>query len=195
MLISDRYKTIFIHINKAGGTSIETVLRPGAIFRKHYMIAREIRKIAKKKWDRYFTFAIVRNPWDKMASLYRYRRGISLIPKLWSFDTFIHKLDTLNNSSPSKSSRNLLRTTNQLEHCIDDSGKVILDYIGRFENIKQEWQKISNIIGCKKPLPHVKATKRHQHYSLYYSDELKDIVANRFDRDIEYFNYKFKDKR
>ena len=195
MLVSDKYKTIFIHINKTGGTSIEQVLRPGALFKKHYMTAREIRDIVGDKWDKYFKFAIVRNPWDKMASLYRYRKGINLIPSSWSFDDFIHKIDTFNNKSLSKSRRNLLRTTNQLEHCIDNDGNVILDYIGRFEDFKGSWAKISKKIGFKDKLPHVKSTKKHQHYSEYYTDELRDIVGDRFANDIEYFGYKFKDKR
>ena len=77
----------------------------------------------------------------------------------------------------------------------DDDGNVILDYIGRFEDFKGSWKKISKKIGFKKPLPHVKATKKRQHYSKYYTDELRDIVADRFANDIEYFGYKFKDKR
>lgn len=195
MLISDKYKTIFLHINKAGGTSIETVLRTGALFRKHYMTAYEVRDFDKDKWEKYFKFAIVRNPWDKMTSLYRYRSSIGLIPLSWNFSKFIHNLDRLNNSSPSKSRRNLLRTSNQLEHCVDENGQVILNYIGRFENLRNEWKKISKIINCKKPLPHVKATKKHKHYSQYYTDELRDIIAGRFNKDIEYFDYKFEDRR
>ena len=195
MLVSDKYKTIFIHINKSGGTSIEQVFRPNAIFKKHYLTAREIRDIVGDKWDRYFKFAIVRNPWDKMSSLYRYRRDINLIPLSWSFSKFIKKIDTLNNKSPSKSARNLLRTTNQLEHCIDDNGNIILDYIGKFEEFKKSWEKISKKIGFKKKLPHVKSTVKHKHYSKYYTDDIRDIVADRFANDIAYFGYKFEDKR
>ncbi len=36
---------------------------------------------------------------------------------------------------------------------------------------------------------------QHKHDSQYYSDLTRDIVAERFSRDIEMFNYTFDDRR
>src|SRR5687768_13300689 len=60
----------FVHINKTGGTSIEKAL--GLPFQ--HRTAVEIRRlIGAKEWDRRFSFAFVRNPWDKVASHYHFR--------------------------------------------------------------------------------------------------------------------------
>lgn len=196
MLLSKKYRCIFIHINKSAGTSIEMVLRSSpAIFRKHYMTAMDIRDfVCEDKWNEYFKFAIVRNPWDKMVSLYKYRRKMKKIPRALEFNQFIHGVD--NYTTPRKSKRNIIQTSNQLEFCVDKNGVIILDYIGRFENIHKEWRHICNEIKCTKSLPHVKVTKsKHIHYSKYYDDESVDIISCRFDKDISYFGYKFKDRR
>ena len=58
---------IFIHINKTGGTSIERAL--GGKF-QHKTAREKIAELGEAVWQAKFTFAFVRNPWDKMVSQY-----------------------------------------------------------------------------------------------------------------------------
>lgn len=57
-------------MNKTAGSSIERAL--GLSFQQR--TARELRDlVGRKRWEECFTFAFVRNPWDKVAWHYHFR--------------------------------------------------------------------------------------------------------------------------
>ena len=120
MLISREYKFIFVHIYKNAGTSITTVLRPFAITPWQWTAHRLIKKVGfpspffdphpfpahvsaskikeslgAEKFNEYFSFAVVRNPWDWQVSLYKYalksetHHQHELTKNLGSFEEYI----------------------------------------------------------------------------------------------------------
>ena len=68
-MIVEKRKCIFIHIPKTGGTSIEYFFKKKGGQRKH-ALPRKIKKEFPSKWENYYKFAFVRNPWDRFVSLW-----------------------------------------------------------------------------------------------------------------------------
>ena len=68
--------------------------------------------------------------------------------------------------------------------------------IGKLTFIKNELQfktgllDFSQKVGIDEELPH-RNKSSHMHYTKYYDDETRQIVAEKYAKDIEYFNYEY----
>jgi chondroitin 4-sulfotransferase 11 len=197
MVISDRHRCIFVHVQKTGGASIEALLRQsdptisgGMHMQRRHHFARAIRPIAgAERWERYFKFAFVRNPWDRLVSWYHMCMQVAT-PNAFSayvranaptFDAFV---------TGAGSGMGERTTHNQLDYITDENGAPMLDFVGRYETLQQDFARIGDKLGLDCPLPHVNRSQ-HRDYREYYSDTTRRIVAERFARDIAYFGYEF----
>ena len=75
MIISAEKKYIFIHIPKNAGTSIEASLTGAEQWKdeEKHMTAWECKtKYGEQVWHEYFSFCVVRNPWDRLLSQYKF---------------------------------------------------------------------------------------------------------------------------
>ncbi len=203
-MINHEYKCIFVEVPKTGSTSIRSII--GSPEKPHLNI-KEIkekffheydlnttnvfthflkRKKVELKWKKYFKFGFVRNPWARVVSLYLRKEGIQMSKEM-SFPEFVHWIQNSSDTSihPSKHK-------NQLDWFLSDNQELEVDFIGKFENINKDWQFISNKLGITNILPHEnKNMIKKKHYTEYYTNELRDIIADKFRVDIEYFDYKF----
>ena len=70
---------------------------------------------------------------------------------------------------------------------------MLVDIILRLENINEELPRLFEKLQFRvKMLAKVNATQ-HDHYSKYYNEETKNLVAEHFVNDIQYFGYQFED--
>ena len=183
-MILHKHKLIFIHIIKCGGTSVKRFFRSEAMHRRasFYNV---------NKFNNYFKFAFVRNPWDKMVSQYFYIKSKGRYSK--TFEEFIDewKACPIDRNILGKGAPIYYQPV-QSPWLTNKSGDVIVDYVGRFESFQEDFNMVLEKIDYKgnRKLPHVNKTK-HLHYSTYYNEETRRIVEEKFSQDIELFGYKF----
>jgi len=147
-------------------------------------------------WDWYrscFSFVFVRNTWDRLVSLFEWRRTrkymgmqkYAAIQKCYaSFEAYIRAIES-----------------GELEKLQDHIGLSQLlwadcnfSFIGRFENLQQDWKTICDLTGVThSPLIRTvrKAPSRKADYRDYYTPKLRRMVARCFAEEIERFDFKF----
>jgi len=80
---------------------------------------------------------------------------------------------------------------NQLDYIANEDGDIIVDFVGKFENLEHDINAVLKALRLEsRPLPHVNKSQ-HGHYSEYYTEETKNLVAERYSRDIQFFRYQF----
>lgn len=190
-----KYKTIFVHIPKAAGLSFNTALfghhGGGHIPLRNYQFV-----FKEKEFNKYFKFTIVRNPWSRIYSAYNFLRkgGITEndrkfaqlnILKYETFECFV--LDWINEVNI----YNGIHFIPQYEFVCDHNGKLIVDYVGYFEDLSNEFSYIKNRLGIDSELLHMNGINDFNDYKLYYTTEMIKKVEKVYKKDIELFDFKF----
>jgi hypothetical protein len=199
---------IFVHIPKCGGTSIERALMPAATGRhsfadlsptqahRHCLPGSPGWQHAKLgdyeaqfKLNNFFKFAIVRNPWERAVSQIEFLQPRSA--RLFLGMTFKENLFIYCHSQCIVQAHDL--GASQLDYLLDRSGKMRVDYLGRFESLLADFHTICSRLGLSPApaLPHSNNAKRRIHYSAYYDEESVEWIRRRFAKDINYFGYRF----
>lgn len=187
-MINHQYKCIFIHVIKTGGISVCKALNMKD--KQFHIPASEAKSITKGKWNDYFTFSFIRNPWDKMVSQYFYNGQCYTK----DFNKYISRWYYGKKFVTSYS-------------CIhSDYFDLNLDFIGRFENFQKDFDFVCKKIGRPATiLPHENSVPitsgpngekvfpkpKEIHYSKLYNQDSIDMVAEKFSKDIKLFNYEF----
>ena len=204
-MISAKHQSIFVHIPKTGGQSIESVFlklngldwgtrAPLLLRRKEpqedgperlaHLTAREyvmLGYIDGESFDRFFKFAFVRNPWDRLASEYRYLK--EKIP----FAAFVERMLAEDYPDPSR------HIKAQVDFLTDEHGKIIVDFVGRFEALAVDFGEVARRLELGRvKLPHRNSSSLFRRsYRNYYDERLREQVRQFYAADIERFNYSF----
>lgn len=228
MIISHKYKFIFIKTKKTAGTSVELALsrlcgdqdiitpvgpadekirkdlgirgpqnyhvplssykpadwiiytfRNRKKFNAH-MAAKKIKSIVGENiWNDYYKFCFVRNPWDRVLSLYYFHNKV---PPRISISEYI------NSGAPFTPKKN-----NALLYMID--GSIAVDKICYYENLNEELDGISVRLGFpeKLSIPHSSNRTRSdkRHYREILSPEDSEKISGAYFDEINLFNYKY----
>lgn len=147
-------------------------------------------------WNGYFKFSIARNPWDRTLSrfFWNHRGDPALKPR----KRFYHYLGVpFDELGPAREAfARFLRVekwdTNDRFYIID--GALCVDYVIRYEQLAEGLREVCRRVGLPElNLPKLKSgfRKRDHHYSEYYDDETRAMVAERHQNDIRLFGYRF----
>ena len=207
MIIDKKRKIIFVRHQKTASTSIINCLELGknlpkkigknGNFQKEYkdfvksktgkqydgnhVPLYELKNIAPDVYENqheYFKFGFTRNPWSRVVSAIKY---LILIESKWVQDMSMSQFVKRKNFDTVWLGLGM----NTLDFCDG------CDSIGKVENLQEDLNIICDKLGIpQKELPHKNKTK-HKHYTEYYDDETREIVAKKYAKDIEYFGYEF----
>jgi hypothetical protein len=185
---NDQFKTIFIHIPKTGGTSIYKTLF-GKVHRDHISLL-YFKSYDLKKFNKYFKFCFVRNPYDRLVSSYFYikNKNDHYTPLLEDCTTFSDFVIALSDKNKREVFMNIPHFLPQTSFLIVDNNKLELDFIGRFENINHDFNVVSNKLNIDQELIHSNKSK-HNYYLDYYDSKLLKIVNEVYADDFRYLPY------
>lgn len=208
MLISDSHQFIFLRMRKVASTSMKTILLPLCVpkptgrlahlksraklewdyhkyvFRAHDDIRAAQKRMPAELFDRYFKFTFVRNPWDRLVSEYEFllrkteHGRHERVKKLGGFSDFIRM------QIPR-------RDAYQINMMCDRHGNVLMDFIGKLENLQSDWETVCERTGIPHQELQRKNASERSHYQDYYDSESRQLVARHWAREIDLFGYRF----
>lgn len=218
MLISHSHQFMFVHIAKTGGTSVRAALRKyrwsgrygpailaaslvsqmtrprhrlGVKFPRHAKAIAAREMLPAETYDRLFKFVFVRNPWDLQVSSWHHigREKPHVLGQVRTFEEFLRlKFD------PERPYDYMLDISRELQsdYIVDLHGRIIVDYIGRYEQLQADFDAICDRIGIARiRLPHERRAIDRDDYRRYYTDATAALVGEHYAPDIARLAYTF----
>jgi len=222
--INNKLKALFLHNVKCGGSYVRKILIDHYSFEGFfiesltdcdisnnnkmdnckYLILNQYKGI--KKYEDFFIFTFVRNPYDKIYSAYKYLKqkikdgnfkkihNVKENNNFFSdFNTFVRNYKNVNIVSEFHA------FITQYDHLSDLSGNIVINYIGKLENIDNDILNILSILKIE--------NINHDHELFFerklnklsddkiniafdYNEESFNFVNEHFHKDFELFGYK-----
>ena len=217
-IVSKRHKLLYYSVPKAACTTVKTFLyeldktdkQDDAQF-SHQIRLDSIAfdEVGEEEYKDYFSFAFVRNPWDRVVSCYfnkvkepaktricnqymlngEYREFLRSYGhcgfRYMGFDDFVYFISQVPDRSSDIHFRSQHTFINQ-KH---------LKFLGRMERFNEDFmhviKKVSPRYNHKELLKKKLMSSCHKHYSEYYNRETKALVEERYKEDIQRFSYEF----
>ena len=188
---------IFVHVPKAAGTSVNKALYGRTL--GHYS-AGEIQTKFPGLYERAFTFSLVRNPWDRVLSAYRFAcvgrtdsMGIHKsnqyrIPEFGTFERFVCEW------LPKQNVENLdFIFRPQWMFVCDRAGEVMVDHLGHLEAMDATAAVLTEKLGQKITIRNENSTgnPKKGYRGAYLRPEMVDVVQSIYGHDIGLFGYEF----
>jgi len=161
--------------------------------------ASQIKKFDKKSWNKYFKFTFVRNPYTHAISYWMFdEKNWSILDEKskkkkvkYTKRNFVNCLKNLKKKIKNKKKN--YYNMRPFSNIYTINGKIAVDFIGKFEDLKNDISKIQKILKLPKSkfiLPHSKKNTK-KNYLKYYNKESKKLVEEIWEKEFKLFKYTF----
>ncbi|MEJ2383288.1 MAG: sulfotransferase family 2 domain-containing protein [Xanthomonadales bacterium] len=227
-MICREYQCLFVHVPKTAGQSVEQFFMDrlgldwdrdraevmlgdnpdrerGTEKLAHLTAAEYVEDgfVSAEEYAALFKFSFVRNPYERIVSEYLYRNYFSHR----SFRDFV-----LRRLPPPGWGDDYRHVMPQYDMLHDANGRLLVDFVGRFENLQQDFGEVCARLGIENAaLPHRNRSNKRsrtlkrrvrnfvfrngedgkRRYTDFYDDETRAAVARLYRQDIEAFGYGF----
>lgn len=189
----NEHNAIFIHLPKSAGTSISRAL---GLPSSRHVLAADYRSANAVKFARFFKFAFVRNPYDRLLSSYAFlkRGGMNSDDALFA-ETHVRQYDSFEHFVIEGLARRpeiyaWVHFRPQSAFVCDAAGRNLMDFTGKFEHLNEDYERIAEQLGKPRQLPVINASQRGD-YREVYTPATIDVVRRYYAADLKTFGYGF----
>jgi chondroitin 4-sulfotransferase 11 len=199
-LVLDNKNCAFLVLSKNACTSIKITIgktygiKTDDALAIHGLFHQSSQHSTLKNAERYFKFAFVRNPYSRLVSCYidkavskaAYFDGyIFRLPRNMTFAEFVTKIVKIPDCLADRHFKSQYSVLYR-------RGKLLVDYIGKVENIEQDWMRVAEKFGFEPRVVRENTSTpkdKKRDYRLFYTQELADMVYQRYQNDFELLGY------
>ncbi len=158
-----------------------------------------------RRYEDYFRFCFVRNPWDRVVSCYVekikqdpeyttpfFRNGVfvgfldyGVFRAGMSFERFAEAVAGI----PDREADRHFRS--QATFVTDDAGQLLVNFVGKLEQSETDFPHVLRRLGRDtSAVPHLNQSS-HGDYRSFYTPRTLELIRRRYEKDIELFGYDF----
>jgi hypothetical protein len=190
----DQYNCIFVHVPKCAGVSVTNAFF-GNLAGGHVPLYMYLALFGSRRFSEMFKFTFVRNPWDRIASAYYFlkRGGMTKSDEIWA-EKWLDECENLDyficEILPNPTVREMIHFRTQCEFLLDPRTKTIgVDFIGRYENLENDFNYIALKLGLNTSLPKLNESKHNHIWQDEMSEKAISIIGKLYADDISYLDY------
>lgn len=195
------HNIMYFHYPKTGGTTFRDALKkalgPYNVYGNVHCTYQEVCNITNQTFDNTYKVMTIRNPWQRFYSHWKdqkdsnQKRGYP-----YTFEEYILLCPKTKRSNftvtPFTKRMKIHWNRNVMQHCKDKNGNIVIDKFIPIERLQLGFDEICKKFKVKSfNIGKKNVSGPQDNYQVHYTDEMREIIAEHCQKEIEYFNYIF----
>lgn len=209
MIISDKYKYIFIAIPKTGTTTVQNFLLQNddsckwnfiqldgkTVVVDEHIETKDLKKVMGKKFDDYVKFTFIRDPYTRIVSSYFFYKNGKTLRSQYFFRNLMARLNIILTQIFPFSVWSIIKPQKKMaDYFYDNNNQLLINLVGRTENLNEDLLLISKQLGISLKDDAVPFKNKSSHSSVesYYSNKFyKKLYSKILRKDLEIYDKYF----